>query len=70
RKQKRGGSPYYRTLNGNWKFKYKESVRQVDDAFYRIDADVSDWDDLIVPSCWQVNGYDQLHYTNVNYPFP
>ncbi|WP_410768548.1 glycoside hydrolase family 2 TIM barrel-domain containing protein [Fontibacillus sp. BL9] len=70
RKQKRGSSPYYRTLNGNWKFKYKESVRQVDDAFYRIDADVSDWDDLIVPSCWQVKGYDQLHYTNVNYPFP
>lgn len=29
RKQKRGGGgPYYRTLNGNWKFKYKDSVRQ------------------------------------------
>lgn len=70
RKQKRGSSPYYRTLNGNWKFKYNESVRQVDHDFFRTDADVSDWDDLIVPSCWQVKGYDQLHYTNVNYPFP
>lgn len=70
RKQKRGNSPYYRTLNGNWKFQYKESVRQVDHDFFRTDADVNDWDDLIVPSCWQVKGYDQLHYTNVNYPFP
>ncbi|GJM83030.1 hypothetical protein HMSSN139_55260 [Paenibacillus sp. HMSSN-139] len=23
-----------------------------------------------MPSCWQTNGYDQLHYTNVNYPIP
>lgn len=69
-KQKRGKSLFYRTLNGNWKFKYKESVQQVQDDFYQTDADVSDWDDLLVPSCWQVNGYDQLHYTNVNYPFP
>lgn len=68
--QQRGRSPFYRTLNGNWKFKYHESVQQVEDGFYDADADVSGWDDLLVPSCWQVNGYDQLHYTNVNYPFP
>ncbi|WP_019637508.1 glycoside hydrolase family 2 TIM barrel-domain containing protein [Paenibacillus fonticola] len=68
--QKRGKSPFYRTLNGSWKFKYHESVQHVGDDFYRADADASDWDDLIVPSCWQVKGYDQLHYTNVNYPFP
>ena len=23
-----------------------------------------------VPSCWQMKGYDQKQYTNVNYPFP
>lgn len=28
------------------------------------------WDKLIVPSCWQRHGYDQQHYTNLNYPFP
>lgn len=69
-KQKRGRSPFYRTLNGNWKFKYHESISQVQGDFYQVDTDVSGWDDLIVPSCWQVKGYDQLHYTNVNYPFP
>ncbi|MNZ24177.1 Evolved beta-galactosidase subunit alpha [compost metagenome] len=68
--QQRGRSPFYRTLNGNWKFKYHESIQHVEDGFYKTDADVSGWDDLLVPSCWQVKGYDQLHYTNVNYPFP
>lgn len=68
--QKRGKSPFYQTLNGSWKFKYHESIRQVEDGFYNEDANVSDWDNLIVPSCWQVKGYDQCHYTNVNYPFP
>jgi len=67
---KRGRSPFYRTLNGNWKFRYHASVTEVRDGFYEAEADVSDWDSLLVPSCWQVNGYDQLHYTNVNYPFP
>ncbi|WP_284638588.1 glycoside hydrolase family 2 TIM barrel-domain containing protein [Paenibacillus silviterrae] len=68
--RKRGRSPFYRTLNGSWKFQYHSSVKQVEDGFFEEHADVSEWDDLIVPSCWQTNGYDQLHYTNVNYPIP
>lgn len=68
--QRRGRSPFYQTLNGSWKFQYYPSVRQVRDGFYAESTDVSGWDDLLVPSCWQVNGYDQCHYTNVNYPFP
>ncbi|TFE30615.1 glycoside hydrolase family 2 TIM barrel-domain containing protein [Cohnella luojiensis] len=67
---KRGKSPFYQTLNGSWKFQYHNSVLNVEEPFYEETADVSEWDDLIVPSCWQVNGYDQLQYTNINYPFP
>ncbi|QGQ97385.1 DUF4981 domain-containing protein [Paenibacillus psychroresistens] len=67
---KRGRSPYYQTLNGSWKFQYNTSLASVEDKFYKNEMDVSNWDSLIVPSCWQVNGYDQLHYTNVNYPIP
>ena len=68
--RKRGYSPYYQTLNGSWKFRYLDSVRDVQDGFYEESADVSAWDDLLVPSCWQTNGYDICHYTNINYPFP
>ena len=59
-----------RNIGGNWKFQYFSSVVDASDGFYNEENDVSNWDDLIVPSCWQVNGYDQLHYTNVRYPFP
>ncbi|OXM83318.1 glycoside hydrolase family 2 TIM barrel-domain containing protein [Paenibacillus rigui] len=66
----RGGSPFYQTLNGSWKFQYYPSVTQVQDGFYDEKADISGWDELLVPSCWQVNGYDQLQYVNVRYPIP
>lgn len=66
----RAQSPFYQNLNGSWKFQYYSSVNHVEDGFYEETADVSCWDDLTVPSCWQVEGYDQCHYTNVNYPFP
>lgn len=67
---KRGRSPFYQTLNGQWKFQYYPSYHLVEEGFQTEHAEVSGWDDLLVPSCWQVNGYDQLHYTNVKYPIP
>lgn len=67
---RRGRSSRFLTLNGGWKFRYYRSVGEVEDGFYAETADVSGWDELTVPSCWQMNGYDQRQYTNVNYPFP
>lgn len=69
-KAKRGMSPFYLTLNGGWKFKYYESVQLVEQGFEKPDYCTKDWDNLVVPSCWQVSGYDKCHYTNVNYPIP
>ncbi|WP_413408477.1 glycoside hydrolase family 2 TIM barrel-domain containing protein [Paenibacillus amylolyticus] len=66
--RKRGKSPYFQTLNGQWKFQFHASVAQVHEAFYQKKFDVKEWDNLTVPSCWQVNGYDQLQYINYNYP--
>ena len=30
---------------------------------------MSEWDRVPVPSCWQMLGYDQCQYVNVQYPF-
>ncbi|MGG1554065.1 glycoside hydrolase family 2 TIM barrel-domain containing protein [Paenibacillus ferrarius] len=68
--RKRGHSPYYQTLNGLWKFRYFTSVSEVNEVFYDEKYDATHWDDLLVPSCWQTNGYDYLQYCNVNYPIP
>lgn len=67
---RRGRSPFYQTLNGNWKFQYRSSVKEVREPFYLANWDTSSWDDLLVPSCWQTNGYDQMHYLNYHYPIP
>jgi len=66
----REASPFFQLLNGSWSFRYHRSIKLVEEGFYKPDADTSSWDVLTVPSCWQVNGYDQTHYTNANYPFP
>lgn len=65
-----GGSARYQSLNGKWKFKYHPTVNQVNDDFFGEHFDTTGWDDLIVPSNWQMHGYDIPQYTNVNYPFP
>jgi beta-galactosidase len=66
----RGISKFFHSLTGAWKFKYHDSFNMVEDGFYKSDYDVSAWDSIIVPSNWQMHGYDKPNYTNVNYPFP
>lgn len=58
----------YLNLNGTWKFHFSSepSVRPVD--FYKEGYDVSGWDTIPVPSCWEMLGYDHPMYCNVEYP--
>ena len=57
------GCSEYTLLNGDWQF-----------AFFSRDIDVPEeithWDSIPVPSCWQLHGYENPNYTNINYPFP
>lgn len=67
-KDDRGLSPYYRLLNGTWEFKYfDEGVLPA--GFEQPEYD-DDFDELDVPSNWQMHGYDIPQYTNVQYPIP
>lgn len=63
-------SPWYRSLNGEWRFHYAESVGLVPANAAAPDLDDAGWDTLPVPSVWQMHGYGTPNYTNVNYPFP
>ncbi len=62
-------SVYYKSLNGNWKFNWvrRPSDRPLD--FYKIDYDVSDWDEIQVPSNWERQGYGIPIYCNHQYEF-
>lgn len=57
-------------LNGNWKFRYYNSIFDVTDLFYEEGYDVSEFDEIMVPGVWQTAGYDIPQYTNIRYPFP
>lgn len=56
-------------LNGTWKFRYYDSIYNLQDEFYSEGYDVSGFDYIPVPSVWQMHGYDYHQYTNVRYPF-
>ncbi|MFC2097271.1 glycoside hydrolase family 2 TIM barrel-domain containing protein [Bacteroidota bacterium] len=66
---KPSSSPYYKLLNGEWSFNWvrKPSDRPAD--FYKPDYDVSSWDNIPVPSNWEIEGYGIPIYVNHPYEF-
>jgi len=62
-------SPFYQSLNGQWKFNWvkKPAYRPID--FYQTDFDYSQWDEIAVPAHWELNGYGYPIYVNDRYPF-
>lgn len=57
-------SDFYISLNGTWNIKEYRSVHDIE----TLDED--DMDEIIVPSCVQLHGYDRNQYLNLRYPFP
>ena len=61
----------YLDLNGRWDFHYFENVRKIDRAYWlsehRLDLEMVD---MPVPSCWQLAGFGQIQYTNVEFAMP
>ena len=63
----RGESTFFKSLCGEWNFKFFKSVNDVCDLY------TEGSDKLTVPMSWQMalgRGYDVPNYTNVNYPIP
>ncbi len=63
----RGESAFFKSLCGEWNFKFFKSVNDV------CDLSTEGSDKLTVPMSWQMalgRGYDVPNYTNVNYPIP
>ena len=56
------GISEYTLLNGIWDFAFFEDN-------YDIPEKVEKWDKIKVPSCWQLEGYENPNYCNINYPF-
>lgn len=66
----RYGSANVKLLNGVWKFHLTDSPLAVPEGFASPCFSDGDWDDLPVPSNWQLFDYpDRPVYTNIAYPF-
>lgn len=63
-------SPYYRSLNGIWKFYWTKTPAKRPLTFYKPGFDVSGWDSIKVPGNWELQGFGVPIYTDTDYPFP
>lgn len=64
----RTNSNKFQLLNGEWNFKFYKSALDLEDNFADLISDKNS--KILVPSNWQLFGYDKAQYTNVNYPIP
>ncbi len=56
------------SLNGTWKFHFVPEPSQRPLDFWADGFDASGWDNIPVPSNWEMLGYDKPIYCNVEYP--
>ena len=56
-------------LDGRWRFHWSRNPEERPVDFYRTDYDVSQWDSITVPGCWQMQNFGKPIYTNSKYPF-
>ena len=59
----------FQLLNGQWKFKWVETPEQVPIGFWRPDYNVNSWDEIKVPSNWQMEGYGHPKFRNIALTF-
>jgi beta-galactosidase len=62
-------SSYVKSLNGNWKFSYADNTERVIEGFWESDYDSESWEEIQVPSCIQLQGFDKIQYVNSQYPW-
>jgi beta-galactosidase len=62
-------NPRYVSLNGTWKFHYVDAPDARPEGFQAESFDVTNWDDIPVPSNWERHGFGYPIYVNVPYPF-
>lgn len=62
-------SPWYVSLDGNWKFNWVKQPAERPVDFYLPNYNDSKWTNIPVPSNMEMQGYGTPIYTNITYPF-
>jgi len=62
-------SPYYSSLDGDWKFHWVKQPSERPMEFYKTNFDDTKWKTIAVPCNMELQGYGTPIYTNITYPF-
>lgn len=62
-------SSFYRSLNGQWKYRYGSNLLDRLPDFWKPEFDDSSWAEIPVPSNVEMHGYGIPIYRNVTYPW-
>jgi beta-galactosidase len=62
-------SPFYRSLNGVWKYHYSKNLTQRVPDFWQPDFNDSAWDTIPVPANVEMFGHGIPIYVNIRYPW-
>lgn len=62
-------SPYYKNLNGAWKFNWVKNPDNRPKDFFKPSFYVGGWAEINVPGCWERQGYGTPIYVNETYEF-
>ena len=66
----RSSSPWVLSLDGTWKFFWVPRPADRPLNFFEPAFDDTAWDDIEVPSNWEIQGYGFPIYLDTEYPFP
>lgn len=62
-------SPFYRSLNGDWKYHYSSNQLARVENFWSPDFDDSRWETIPVPANVELHGHGIPIYVNIRYPW-
>lgn len=63
----RKASDRYLSIEGVWKFNWVKNANERPANFFETDLDDSGWGEMPVPGVWELNGYGDRIYVNINY---
>ena len=62
-------NPQVVSLNGIWKFKWSPDPQSRPVDFFQEDYSTVNWDNILVPVNWELQGFGTPIYSNIPYPF-